>query len=122
MSVEYDVVSLSTWRDSASPVTSQTSRPSSEASRCTGSASRVADSRAFGAITSRCSGQDSDSGTLSRREKSMPPARAIRRSRTAFFTEVTRLIAHPLCSLRRQESTNSGDRLASGTPPTGLVL
>ncbi len=121
MSVEYDVVSLSTSRDSASPVTSQTSRPKRETSRCTGSSSRVAPSRADGDITSRCRGQDNESGTLSSRDRSMPPAREIRRSRTAFFTVVTRLIATPLLATATWGVYEAWDGLASGTPPTGLV-
>src|SRR6478609_7730282 len=95
MSVEYDVVSRSTSRASASPVTTHTSRPRKVVSLCTGSVSRTCEIRWLGAITSRCRGQDNESGTLSSRVRSIPPARAIRRSRTAFLTVLTRLIEFP---------------------------
>ena len=48
MSLLYDVASASTSRTSASPVTSQTSRPRNEVSLATGALSRWAPSRATG--------------------------------------------------------------------------
>ena len=93
MSVEYDVWSASSSRDSASPVTSHTSVPRNVTTLATGPlASRVSASRGVGSMPSRFSGQVSRSGTRSNRVRSMPGLRAMRARRTRERTASSSIV------------------------------
>src|SRR5262245_53327977 len=96
-----------------------------------GSVARTSASRAGGSIRSRCSGQASESGTRSRRVRSIPPRRVATRIRSRLAPACTALrIPRPpgwclsLTSLPagRAETDQGLPRLAPWSGPGGLRL